>query len=131
MLFTNLVSTHRRAEAAACRSWWSLIMAFNVSTHSRAEAAAYIDDPGIIVDTFQHTAARRRLLRWVRYTARTLRFNTQPRGGGCWLVFELLKWQKVSTHSRAEAAATTTCASVGETTVSTHSRAEAAAFDDL
>ena len=34
-------------------------------------------------------------------------FNTQPRGGGCNLETSITKFSGVSTHSRAEAAATT------------------------
>ena len=76
---------------------------------------------------FQHTAARRRLhlsLRDIsslscfntqprgggcRMTATTATFthcfNTQPRGGGCSWLFYFPPLRRVSTHSRAEAAA--------------------------
>ena len=76
-----------------------------VSTHSRAEAAAYSPLSMPEQSEFQHTAARRRLLKisysecgyfWFQHTAARRRlpdrrirrvkitsFNTQPRGGGC------------------------------------------------
>ena len=56
---------------------------------------------------FQHTAARRRLL---------ISFD------------ESSELKIVSTHSRAEAAATIDGAAIGNQIVSTHSRAEAAAL---
>ena len=80
-----------------------------VSTHSRAEAAALALIITIYKDGgFQHTAARRRLpvtvfhhQNWRR------RFNTQPRGGGCLHITVAVRpGELVSTHSRAEAAAT-------------------------
>ena len=100
---------------------------------------------------FQHTAARRRLpLIFEQVIAEGLCFNTQPRGGGCLKVFDLgLQFDKfqhtaarrrllfqclpinifdrVSTHSRAEAAARILRLIPDLPTVSTHSRAEAAA----
>ena len=99
---------------------------------------------------FQHTAARRRLRGFFRWSIRIFRFNTQPRGGGClhgvYQMFFLVVfqhtaarrrlrfagknafWQKcVSTHSRAEAAANGDVIVLGGLAVSTHSRAEAAA----
>ena len=55
---------------------------------------------------FQHTAARRRLRDLIADGDITARFNTQPRGGGCALTtVEGSPFYKVSTHSRAEAAA--------------------------
>ena len=101
------VSTHSRAEAAAQKEEQKMEN-LTVSTHSRAEAAASF---------FINTHKKRNS------------FNTQPRGGGCtvghfWLI-KLLAFQHtaarrrlrvkkvpfpqvnaVSTHSRAEAAAT-------------------------
>ena len=55
-------------------------------------------------------------------------FNTQPRGGGCNILFCFGMGFKVSTHSRAEAAAVLFFARDKFANVSTHSRAEAAAF---
>ena len=57
---------------------------------------------------FQHTAARRRLLLAGLPTSQFIAcFNTQPRGGGCRLdTTKDLIAEIVSTHSRAEAAAT-------------------------
>ena len=57
-----VVSTHSRAEAAACQFHreWDVV---TVSTHSRAEAAATLHHVFYGQCTkFQHTAARRRLL---------------------------------------------------------------------
>ena len=54
-------------------------------------------------------------------------FNTQPRGGGCFLKEELASQGFVSTHSRAEAAAADHHNKLLSNFVSTHSRAEAAA----
>ena len=102
---------------------------------------------GIIM--FQHTAARRRLLNLNPQYRPRLRFNTQPRGGGCLKYVLFVLDYNVSTHSRAEAAATVACMFMGfawfqhtaarrrllnkilhpdcGSVVSTHSRAEAAA----
>ena len=55
------VSTHSRAEAAACAARLS-INQHTVSTHSRAEAAATMSAGiAILSKMFQHTAAQRRL----------------------------------------------------------------------
>ncbi len=105
----------------------------NVSTHSRAEAAAFnqAESPSYAIS-----------------------FNTQPRGGGCFLIYRLTvpinAFQhtaarrrlpnilfcfgmdfKVSTHSRAEAAAPKIAFIITRFNVSTHSRAEAAAFANV
>ena len=100
---------------------------------------------------FQHTAARRRLQREpVRRDRAIQSFNTQPRGGGCLDPYSRGYKLRVSTHSRAEAAANFTLNCVRRRLcfntqprgggcspspsplpfpilVSTHSRAEAAA----
>ena len=55
------VSTHSRAEAAAF-SRFRQAFKTTVSTHSRAEAAAKVLNWKKLIDMFQHTAARRRLL---------------------------------------------------------------------
>ena len=55
---------------------------------------------------FQHTAARRRLpidMRKLKMLEEG--FNTQPREGGCVVIRKTKGWNKVSTHSRAKAAA--------------------------
>ena len=97
----------------------------------------------------EHTAARRRLLNLNPQYRPRLRFNTQPRGGGCLKYVLFVLDYNVSTHSRAEAAATVACMFMGfawfqhtaarrrllnkilhpdcGSVVSTHSRAEAAA----
>ena len=80
---------------------------------------------GIIM--FQHTAARRRLLNLNPQYRPRLRFNTQPRGGGCLKYVLFVLDYNVSTHSRAEAAANTDESDIFINVVSTHSRAEAAA----
>ena len=59
--------------------------------------------------------------------ARHFGFNTQPRGGGCKSAYNKYSFFKVSTHSRAEAAAKFFVNNYIQLRVSTHSRAEAAA----
>ena len=55
---------------------------------------------------FQHTAARRRLLKLTSTLAKRRGFNTQPRGGGCRCPgYPEDSSNRVSTHSRVEAAA--------------------------
>ena len=55
-----------------------------VSTHSRAKAAAFVTTMVSPSLTFQHTAARRRLLIKNSFIIfKFLSFNTQPREGGC------------------------------------------------
>ena len=84
---------------------------YSVSTHSRTKAAAF-------------STANFQLF--------TKSFNTQPREGGC-LLLEILSAMpmiKVSTHSRAEAAAQVITKFSCLRVVSTHSRAEAAALND-
>ena len=101
------VSTHSRVEAAApmprkdaakgcwfqhTAAWRRLQLTIGgekieikVSTHSRVEAAAG-DNKGLSLTSikFQHTAAWRRLLQsQLALKPCQLRFNTQPRGGGC------------------------------------------------
>ena len=100
------VSTHSRAKAAAFTTICLTRGEIAVSTHSRAKAAALVKQPIVNAKlTFQHTAARRRLLSVTRsvigstefqHTAARRRlqgysfaqdkrvgFNTQPREGGC------------------------------------------------
>ena len=55
---------------------------------------------------FQYTAARRRLLRTFRNTAKAECFNTQPPEGGCRHVFSSELQDAVSIHSRPKAAET-------------------------
>ena len=77
-----------------------------VSTHSRAEVAAIPIIGDFFSFLFQHTAARRRLPLTPNFIAGDLvRFNTQPRGGGCQNLRRHILFLPVSTHSRAEAAA--------------------------
>ena len=78
-----LVSTHSRPKAAA-KVRFEITGRLKVSTHSRPKAAASTSSQSELQDTFQHTAARRRLL-----------------------VARLIQAEKieVSTHSRPKAAA--------------------------
>ena len=79
---------------------------------------------------FQHTAARRRLLQYCYLSSLCHScFNTQPRRGGCYnIVTYHLCAIAVSTHSRAKAAAGNRLIVIKLDKVSTHSRAKAAAF---
>ena len=60
-IYDGVVSTHSRAEAAAVLKRLFCVHLL-VSTHSRAEAAAPAILKWLYIYTFQHTAARRRLL---------------------------------------------------------------------
>ena len=54
---------------------------------------------------FQHTAARRRLAKFLNNLIQAQSFNTQPREGGWKLGFDVdPNFNYVSTHSRAKAA---------------------------
>ena len=126
MQVVSVVSTHSRAEAAAWRREVRKPCK-KVSTHSRAEAAANCLAVKRNSLLFQHTAARRRLLIASLIGTEALCFNTQPRGGGCIELERMELEERVSTHSRAEAAALHCSNVLLSTLVSTHSRAEAAA----
>ena len=105
----GIVSTHSRAKAAARKQEGRRTKACKVSTHSRAKAAAsqMPVECGIVRAMFQHTAARKRLLKNAS--------QARPTGG-------------VSTHSRAKAAAPLVDRLEELREVSTHSRAKAAAI---
>ena len=76
---------------------------------------------------FQHTAARRRLVRSVQIRPRVYGFNTQPPEGGWALVGEdALNELVVSTHSRPKAAGMRKLIKSIGINVSTHSRPKAA-----
>ena len=61
---------------------------------------------GAVKEVFQHTAAQRRLLYNTVDGKLYICFNTQPRRGGCIMhPVEYTTANRVSTHSRAEAAA--------------------------
>ena len=81
---------------------------------------------------FQHTVARRRLpIDELHEDVDEQRFNTQSREGGCAYPAGIKVYQsKVSTHSRAKAAAAIKNAQQGDINVSTHSRAKAAAISN-
>ena len=101
-----LVSTHSRAEAAASPSSIKRKI-LRVSTHSRAEAAAHIA---------------------YFNSAHSIRFNTQPRGGGCGYQKTWLKdFQCFNTQPRGGGCASFYLNDLQSISVSTHSRAEAAA----
>ena len=76
------VSTHSRPKAAAA---WDAAKTRQevVSTHSRPKAAAMSYTDALLATLFQHTAARRRLLRNNQFRRLLRRFNTQPPEGGC------------------------------------------------
>ena len=56
------------------------------------------------IGLFQHTAARRRLLKTAAIRLPMTRFNTQPPEGGCADLRETVERYQVSTHSRPKAA---------------------------
>ena len=67
------------------------VLSLGVSTHSRTKAAALRDLVMRDSYMFQHTAARRRLLRQKVKTAyNMLSFNTQPHEGGCIIFYNIL-----------------------------------------
>ena len=75
-----------------------------VSTHSRPKAAGAAVEAYIGRKLFQHTAARRRLGRRLRYSMSTNGFNTQPPEGGWMTRHQSSDVLLVSTHSRPKAA---------------------------
>ena len=99
------VSTHSRAEAAA-RSSGKVIHSRTVSTHSRAEAAANIFLlPHSSNDSFNTQPRGGGCHQRCDLPFKKQSFNTQPRGGGCVRAILNRPSFLVSTHSRAEAAA--------------------------
>ena len=81
----------------------------SVSTHSRPKAAEPVRRAKGHPAGFQHTAARRRLLRQTPSATAQGCFNTQPPEGGCSKVM-LPGWcSGVSTHSRPKAAVALSC----------------------
>ena len=81
---------------------------FNVSTHSRPKAADCTPSAVSSPRLFQHTAARRRLLRFFIRASTLCSFNTQPPEGGCRQRLQAEQAGIVSTHSRPKAAEKTT-----------------------
>ena len=77
------VSTRSRAEVAA-GNLAVRILAFGVSTHSRAEAAAgtVVNLPEADTVSTHSRAEAAALLHCLQFEI-SYRFNTQPRGGGC------------------------------------------------
>ena len=77
----------------------------SVSTHSRPKAAGACLQDDLIVDVFQHTAARRRLGGGPSFLCQNMRcFNTQPPEGGWDEFLNIKAVSAVSTHSRPKAA---------------------------
>ena len=75
------VSTHSRPKAAGKRVDLPLA-SYNVSTHSRLTAASVAIFAARSSPAFQHTAARRRLVRLFYFLRDDKSFNTQPPEGG-------------------------------------------------
>ena len=101
----------------------------SVSTHSRAKAAARQKRAtGAKKPSFNTQPREGGCSRACRKRHRIICFNTQPREGGCEKMTALFAEQKVSTHSRAKAAAITVYRIKKRLKVSTHSRAKAAAY---
>ena len=121
-----------------------------VSTHSRPKAAALAATDSLVLQSFQHTAARRRLVSvtacispcaMFQHTAARRRlnrqrvdtqsdacFNTQPPEGG-WQWRRCSHYRgRVSTHSRPKAAVRLHGRTTFPCPVSTHSRPKAAAI---
>ena len=120
-----IVSTHSRPKAAGLKN--SKYRQYHgVSTHSRPKAAALAATDSLVLQSFQHTAARRRLVSvtacispcaMFQHTAARRRlnrqrvdtqsdacFNTQPPEGG-WQWRRCSHYRgRVSTHSRPKAA---------------------------
>ena len=77
---------------------------------------------------FQHTAARRRLLQFLKANLKRLKFqHTAARRRLLYVLGEIQFFCSVSTHSRTEAAAAQSMYEYIIKLVSTHSRTEAAA----
>ena len=101
---SHRVSTHSRPKAAGTGSSDETPETI-VSTHSRPKAAGInIWNRFSILNKFQHTAARRRLVPAADLHEQISRFNTQPPEGGWILDRHGLSPLHVSTHSRPKAA---------------------------
>ena len=99
------VSTHSRPKAAGSATKTAYAPA-HVSTHSRPKAAGFPTHHWPFpIRMFQHTAARRRLVRWLSFLGAKV---------------------NVSTHSRPKAAGAFSIARLNSCSVSTHSRPKAA-----
>ena len=99
------VSTHSRAKAAG---WLGLVRQQTIKRfNTQPREGGWLDSPEISFDNlpFQHTAARRRLAKFLNNLIQAQSFNTQPREGGWKLGFDVdPNFNYVSTHSRAKAA---------------------------
>ena len=76
-----------------------------VSTHSRPKAAGQQQGSSRAYGGFQHTAARRRLLRFLVSQSQTKGFNTQPPEGGCPIgrfSFSLISFQHTAARRRLD-----------------------------
>ena len=78
-----VVSTHSRPKAAACPSLEDNPVLSCFNTQPPEGGCAPPPPEKTPKRLFQHTAARRRLRRIQKNTARRCRFNTQPPEGGC------------------------------------------------
>ena len=104
--FRSLVSTHSRTKAAAyLRQRWNKRK--SVSTHSRTKAAADgIGQSRKVCAGFNTQPHEGGCIQHLIQRIGIVCFNTQPHEGGCQLIKKpLSKPCRVSTHSRAEAAA--------------------------
>ena len=100
------VSTHSRPKAAASAKG-NVCRHQNVSTHSRPKAAAgHWWRLSALSAGFQHTAARRRLLRdiGIRGFPNPVSTHSRPKAAATG-ENQAAQWQQVSTHSRPKAAA--------------------------
>ena len=98
-----------------------------VSTHSRPKAAGYAREQGWVSKEFQHTAARRRLVRSCLFAAHAVAVSThsRPKAAGFAQRYARLD-AAVSTHSRPKAAGIFVEDGFSTLNVSTHSRPKAA-----
>ncbi len=98
-----------------------------VSTHSRPKAAGGLRPAATPANSFQHTAARRRLeVVYLFPSHPTSCFNTQPPEGGWGQLGYARHGDIVSTHSRPKAAGRALPPHHPQQPVSTHSRPKAA-----
>ena len=96
------VSTHSRPKAAALLGD-KYFAVTNVSTHSRPKAAVFQTACCMMKLSFQHTAARRRLVIAVPFFFVNKGFNTQPPEGGCFsltLFLDYTRFQHTAARRR-------------------------------
>ena len=121
------VSTHSRPKAAArAPVTWSL-RPESFNTQPPEGGCPPPDGTPGVIESFQHTAARRRLRGQEKAFHFSGGFNTQPPEGGCENAGAVYVGVYVSTHSRPKAAAEIDRPAARIIVVSTHSRPKAAA----